>query len=665
MHQENQLFFLHSPSLSLRFAVFLACASALTLSGCEEVDDNATRESLDRGEPADRSPPLYSPEQGVIRDQQLPDRVPLIDARVLPEMLAPDAMLERCEPGEIAGCVDITARRICGDDGESYFAEECAEGERCSGGLCVMMPCFSGELTCLDEATIGACRRDQSGFIAIRSCAEDSPCVNGACASPCSPEGKTPSNIGCEYWSVDLDNYPDPFANDASSVPHAVAISNTSERPAQVNIEGPVGVPLAAPEFVVEAGAVSVYTFPRLDIDGSGIFDRAFKITATQPVIVYQFNPLNNEGVASNDASLLLPTEGLGTDYIGASWPSSPIPCFDADPANCLPDQHGYLTVVATSAGNTTVRVTPTANVMAGDRLPAIPLGEEREITLSQGEVLNLQAEAAALDELLPSCMEDADCGTPPCVANICIFEIGEAPSADLTGTLISASQPVAVFGGHEQAVVGEGGGCCAEHLEQQLLPVSSWGDHYIAARSEPRGGSMEHWRVIAQQAETDIQTSLNEPENRQFTLGLGEFKELVSDQPFELSASAPVMLVQYLVSGEETGASQGDPAMIIVPPTSQLRARYQIITPSGYARNWLTVAKSEGASVSLDGIPIDAGRFMTFGSTPYALAWIEVNEGVHLLEGSEPFALTVYGYSGAVSYGYPGGLNLRSDEDP
>ena len=71
MHQENQLSFLLSPLSSLRFAVLLACASALTFFGCEESNDNATRESLDRGELADRSPQLYPPE--MISDQ--PERV--------------------------------------------------------------------------------------------------------------------------------------------------------------------------------------------------------------------------------------------------------------------------------------------------------------------------------------------------------------------------------------------------------------------------------------------------------------------------------------------------------------------------------------------------------------------------------------------------------------
>ena len=54
----------------------------------------------------------------------------------------------------------------------------------------------SGELVCLDGATVGACRRDESGFTPVRSCAEGSPCVEGRCESSCNPAGKVPSNVG-------------------------------------------------------------------------------------------------------------------------------------------------------------------------------------------------------------------------------------------------------------------------------------------------------------------------------------------------------------------------------------------------------------------------------------------------------------------------------------
>ena len=602
---------------------------------------------------ADTGVPVIDGDQGVMQGS---------DAEAIMEV--------DCTPNEVVGCVDISTQRVCDTSGSGYVEATCADDERCDEGDCVPSVCVVGEHVCIDDRTVGGCRRDETGYIPIRTCDEGSVCENGRCASSCNPLGKVPSNIGCEYWSVDLDNYPDPFSNDPSSVPHAVVISNTSTVPATVTIEGPAVVPLVDPQFVVADGDVHVFTFPRLDIDGTGIFDRAFKINSTQPVIVYQFNPLNNEGVASNDASLLLPKEGLGRDYVALSWPSGAMPCLDPDPANCLPAQSGYVTIIATSSGSTVVRVTPTVTVEAGGSVSEMPPGIEQEITLQEGEVLNLQALEGDVSEALAPCETNEDCASGICFGIICLPS-GEVTSTDLTGSIISATQPIAVFGGHEEAVIGDGmtmgaganSNCCAEHLEQQLLPVSSWGTHYLAARSEPRGGSNEHWRVVAQADGTVIQTVPPQPDSAQFTLNRGEFKEIVTPDSFEIIADAPVMVGEYLVSQGSTRDNVGDPALIVTPPINQLRSSYQIITPSGYSSNWLTVAREVGQSVTLDGTVISAARFTTFGSSQYELAWIEVNEGVHYLESETPFYLTVYGYSAAVSYGYPGGLNLRSDD--
>ena len=185
---------------------------------------------------------------------------------------------------------------------------------------------------------------------------------------------------------------------------------------------------------------------------------------------------------------------------------------------------------------------------------------------------------------MFPSCVTDEYCEIPSCIASICAFDPLIPPDADLTGTQINSTQPIAVFGGHEKARVGEG--CCAEHLEQRLLPVSNWGTHYLAARAEPRGRSREHWRIIAEREETIVETTLEAPALQRFTLNRGEFREIITEQSFEVSASSPVLVAQYLVSQDGTTMELVDPALIITPPTSQLWRSYQLITPGGYNQN-------------------------------------------------------------------------------
>jgi len=442
--------------------------------------------------------------------------------------------------------------------------------------------------------------------------------------SECTLRGKDPTYIGCTYWSVDLDNYPDPFG-DPSAVPHAVVVANPSSELARVTVSTRANVRLAADAFEVPPGEVRVYTFPRLDVDGTGITNHSFKLEASWPVVVYQFNPLNNEGVASNDASLLLPAGTLGREYLVMSWPTVPIP-----PQFGLPPQHGYLTVVATSQGTTTVTVEPSALVEPGGEIPALAAGAAHEFELEQFEVLNLEADGSNL------------------------FAV-----QDLTGSIVTANQPVAVFGGHEEATVGDG--CCAEHLEQQMFPVETLGAHYLAARAETREGPGDVWRILAARDGTSVSTVPPQPGAGMVVLGRGEWVEIDTADSFEIVADAPVLVGQYLRSQEDTGDFIGDPALILAVPVAQFRSDYVILTPADYQEDWLTVVRPVGATVELDGAPLADAAFVAFGTGDFEMAWIAVEDGPHTVLGDAPFGLSAYGYSGAVSYGFPAGLDLRT----
>ena len=67
-----------------------------------------------------------------------------------------------------------------------------------------------------------------------------------------------------------------------------------------------------------------------------------------------------------------------------------------------------------------------------------------------------------------------------------------EGLNADFTGTLIDAKKPVTVFVGSEASDVPIFGDyttrqCCADHLEEQLIPDSTLGNRFIIARTNSR----------------------------------------------------------------------------------------------------------------------------------------------------------------------------------
>src|SRR5262249_54776652 len=147
--------------------------------------------------------------------------------------------------------------------------------------------------------------------------------------------------------------------------------------------------------------------------DGPGTFvsHHAYHVKSTAPLIAYQFNPLDNVGVFSNDASLLLPTESLDHRYLVLSWPQT-IALTDDSATNMGLHLPPSLTVVAI-ADQTTVDVRLSTPIVGGGGIAAAKAGDTVHVVLDRYQVLNLETGSF---------------------------------NADFTGSMVDADHPVAVY---------------------------------------------------------------------------------------------------------------------------------------------------------------------------------------------------------------------------
>lgn len=544
-----------------------------------------------------------------------------------------------CTAGEVV--CEGAVQKVCDSSGV-FTATDCGAADKICVPALGCLTCAPGSGSCNgDQGTY--CLGDGSGF-GSEACdpLQGTTCnaQTGRCEGPCSAQAIGKSYIGCEY-------YPTVTANLVGTQFHfAVAVANTTSSSAVVTVtQGAISLATAT----VAAGSVQVIQLPwQPTLKGPAstnsvafpssvaVPDGAYRLRSTQPVVVYQFSPLEYTtggdcGVVtsacsySNDASLLLPTNAwTGTYRVAARhhfYASS-----------------GFYAVTA-SHDDTTVTVTAApggGGVKLG--IPGIAADGNGQVKLDAGDVIEVVTSG-----------NDSSASNPD----------------DVTGTLVAADKPVQVIGGHQCTFVPATTGFC-DHLEESMFPYESLANDYlVAAPLIPTGGAtpkVEVVRIVATQPGTTLTYDPPQPGAPASINAAGAWAEIVgTTKSFAVHANQPILVVQYM-EGQKAGGNTGDPSMALAVATSQFRKSYLFHAPTTYESSYVNIIAPTGATVSLDGAAVSG--FTPIGGTGYAVARKSLSNagnGNHSAASTEGFGISVYGYGQYTSYWYPGGSDLRA----
>ncbi|MBV8758932.1 MAG: IgGFc-binding protein, partial [Deltaproteobacteria bacterium] len=508
------------------------------------------------------------------------------------------------------------------------------------------------------------------------------PCSGLACSTSCMAADENHSSVGCEYFAVDMDGASGP-PYDAC---YAVFVANVSMSPVHMNVDWngqtidltkyaklPQGTgqhvtygnfdpaaglaPGAVAILFLDYGSGTVQDFGNVpcpvpaalgvgvQVHGTGV-GKAFHITTDTPVVAYQELPYGGGAAAATGASLLIPSSAWQSNYIAVSAWDSPA---TGIPINVGGPSHDIVAAV----DNTVVTIRPHSNIAAGAGVPAGTANQPWTITLNRGQYVQL------------------------------------TQSDPLSGSPITSSAPVGVFGGHQIMDIDR---CCGDHGEQMLTPVTALGSEYVAAPHATRKPGPDP-RVFHIYGAVDGTQLTYEPANLgAATVNQGQMIEIRTSSPFVVKSqdsNHPFALFTYM-TGAGTDDPQGsdydpnfpgdfgDPDFVRIVPPPQYLGHYVFFTDPTYPFTTLTITRQKVmgafADVTLDCLgTIPAATWQNVGTSGnYQIAYVKLvdhwnnqgncNNGVHVMDSANAFGVWVWGWgskdtnTGWVSYGYPAG---------
>jgi hypothetical protein len=249
--------------------------------------------------------------------------------------------------------------------------------------------------------------------------------------------------------------------------------------------------------------------------------------------------------------------------------------------------------------------------------------------------------------------------------------------SDDVTGTRVTANNPIGVFAGANIAYVPDAITASGNPLVQEQLPVNQWGTQALGLSFAGRTNG-DSYRVLAAYNDTVITITGNmvtivaEPLAGPWTVTTsnevvvvtnqaGGFFDTIVDGSVEFQATKPIQVAQFANGNVSDIAPYGDPCEILLLPTDRYLETNTVVAPTGdFDENYLNIIVPQSAIMNtlVDGSHVATNNFVAIGSSGYYGARLSVTSSAsHIVTSSQPVGVEVYGFGYYDAYGYFGGI--------
>ncbi len=357
----------------------------------------------------------------------------------------------------------------------------------------------------------------------------------------------------------------------------------------------------------VRANDVTIISVPATECYNYGsdiVQNTGLHITSTAPISVYGANFANY----TFDVTNVIPTPSLGTDYIIQTYQTK------------IEGNTGFA-VLATEDNTqvTAVLACPTRNREKGTYT----------FTLHKGQVWQVTT---------------------------------EIEKGGLSGSVIKADKPVAVFNGDQTLFIPDYKPY-SDHVVEQAAPVQTWGTKFVLTKSN--GQNADYVIFTALRDGTEIRkdgetlATINTCESYIY--------RLTADAAY-IETSAPAACYLYMSSRTSNSSRVGDPSMVWITPQEQGIRQITFSTFSTkeikYHYMNIVVPASAAGAMTFDGKPL-TGFLPVPGKEEYAYLSMEINHATHTLGNTQAeFTAHVYGMGVDESYAYCVGGYLKRIND-